>query len=129
MAFRTFLSLASLLAVAWLCAPVAASAQSMRCDASWVSPGKSSYDVRVRCGEPNAANQRVEARTVTRVVEVPCMRRHGPGLCQVMLQDVVSVVVEEWTYDFGPQRLVQYLRFEQGQLVQVESGNYGHDRT
>ncbi len=32
---------------------------------------------------------------------------------------------EEWTYDFGPTRLVQILRFKDGRLIHIKSGSYG----
>lgn len=33
----------------------------------------------------------------------------------------VEVIVEEWVYDFGRSRLRQYLRFENGQLVEIKT--------
>jgi len=36
-------------------------------------------------------------------------------------------VVDEWTYDFGPQRFVHYLTFLDGKLARVETGSYGSD--
>jgi hypothetical protein len=102
-----------------------AQAQGFRCHTRLVNEGDSSLEVRAHCGDPDEARQRVESRVVSRFVETPCMRAHGPGLCRVLVQDVVSVLVDEWTYDFGPQRFIQFLTFEQGKLINVESGNYG----
>jgi hypothetical protein len=44
----------------------------------------------------------------------------------VVVEDYVVVVVDEWIYDFGPRRFLQYLTFEGGQLVAVRSGPYGN---
>lgn len=38
---------------------------------------------------------------------------------------VVYVEVETWTYDFGPNRFTQILRFEDGRLVRIEDGPRG----
>jgi hypothetical protein len=52
---------------------------------------------------------------------VPC----NVGICSTMIEETVTVNVEEWIYDFGPQRFIQYLTFESGKLINVRSGNYG----
>jgi hypothetical protein len=43
-----------------------------------------------------------------------------------VVDHAIEVTVEEWVYDFGPRRFMQYLTFEGGQLVAVRSGSYGH---
>lgn len=103
-----------------------ADAQGFRCETRLVTEGDSSMEVRSHCGDPDEARQRVESRVISRYVNTPCMKRHGPGVCTVMVQDIISVLVDEWTYDFGPQRFIQFLTFEQGKLVSVESGDYGN---
>jgi hypothetical protein len=102
-----------------------ARANGLRCENRWIGIGDSLYEVRSLCGTPDAVAQRVEHRTLKRVVAVPCPR--GPARCTVVVQDTIEVAIDEWTYDFGPQRFVQYLLFESGKLVAVESGGYGHD--
>jgi hypothetical protein len=37
------------------------------------------------------------------------------------------IAVDEWTYNFGPNQFVHYLRFDGGRLTQVELGDYGWD--
>ena len=120
----------------WLLAGVAAigcaglsdgaRAQGFRCDSRLVDEGDSSMEVRSHCGDPDEARQRVESRVVSRMVNTTCMKEHGPGVCSVMVQDVISVLVDEWTYDFGPDRFIKFLTFEQGKLVNIVSGNYGN---
>jgi hypothetical protein len=102
-----------------------ARANGLRCENRWIGIGDSMYEVRSLCGSPDAVAQRVQQRTLKRVVAVPCPR--GPARCAVVVQDTIEVSVDEWTYDFGPRRFVQHLLFESGKLVAVESGNYGHD--
>jgi hypothetical protein len=122
----------------WLLAGVAAigcgvlidgaKAQGFRCDSRLVDEGDSSMEVRSHCGDPDEARHRVESRVISRWVNTTCMKENGPGVCSVLVQDVISVAVDEWTYDFGPDRFIQFLTFEQGKLVNIESGAYGNRR-
>jgi len=36
-----------------------------------------------------------------------------------------EIPVEMWTYNFGPDRLMQRIRFENGVVVRIESLGYG----
>jgi hypothetical protein len=102
-----------------------AAADGMRCNNRLVSKGDSTYAVRSRCGEPNDATRRVETRTERRRVRVPC----APGgvLCDRVQEVSADVVIDEWTYDFGPQQFVRYLTFVDGKLYQIVTGSYGTD--
>ena len=94
---------------------------SLRCDNKLVSSGAAPYEVRATCGNPDDIQARTETRTIRRAIDVPCAR----GYCSTFIEDAISVNVEEWTYDFGTQRFIQYLTFEQGRLIHVRSGKYG----
>lgn len=103
---------------------LAATAQadgSFRCKTRLVSTGAAAYEVKSLCGTPDDMQSRSEVRTFRRAVSVPC----ATGICSSFVEDSVTVNVEEWTYDFGPQRFIQFLIFEQGKLVQIKSGGYG----
>jgi hypothetical protein len=63
------------------------------------------YEVLDRCGSPDRVGQRVVVRQVG--------------------DDYVEVVLDEWTYDLGPARFVRIVLFENGRVLDVESGNYG----
>lgn len=114
---------AASLAGAWSLAPESAAANGMRCQNKLVQPGDSQYEVKSLCGTPDDMQQRTERRRVARAVQRPCA--NGIGYCTVMIEDEVEVVVDEWTYDFGPQRFIQFLTFEGGKLIHVRSGPYG----
>ncbi|HET8939804.1 MAG TPA: DUF2845 domain-containing protein [Polyangiales bacterium] len=106
------------------CLSLAATAQadgSFRCKTRLVTTGAAAYEVKSLCGTPDDMQTRSEVRTIRRAVSVPC----ATGLCSSFVEDSISVNVEEWTYDFGPQRFIQFLIFEQGKLVQIKSGGYG----
>lgn len=104
-----------------------AAADGMRCGTRLVSAGDSTYAVRSRCGDPQDATRRVETRTERRRVRVPC-GRNGEAQCDRVQEVSADVVVDEWVYDFGPQRFVHYLTFVDNKLARVETGSYGSNR-
>jgi hypothetical protein len=117
---------ALLLIVAGLSVSSSARADSLACDGRIVSTGDSRYDVRSICGEPDDASQRVEYRTISGRVAGPCVRENGKLRCSQTREQVVEVVIDEWVYDFGKNRFIEYLTFEQGHLLSVREGSYGH---
>ena len=38
----------------------------------------------------------------------------------------VEVIVEEWTYNFGPRKLMRIIRFENGLVADVKELGYGY---
>lgn len=113
------------LAGALLLSAAGVSANGMRCQNKLVEPGDTAYEVKALCGPPDDIQQRTEQRRVARAVDRPCAA--NPALrCPIVEEVVVDIVIDEWTYDFGPQRFIQYLLFEAGRLRSVRSGEYGH---
>jgi hypothetical protein len=98
----------------------------LSCNQRIASSGDTRYEVRAVCGEPDEAVQRIEYRTVRGRVAGPCTREGTKVRCGRTEEVVVEVLIDEWTYDFGRNRFIQYLTFEQGRLVAVRSGSYGH---
>ena len=115
----------SALGLVWAFAPAAHADFGLRCGTRLVSVGDSSFQVKSLCGTPDDVQQRTEVRTVRRAVSVPC----SVGYCQSMVEDTIQVQIEEWTYDFGPQRFIQFLTFANGKLQVVTSGPYGRKIT
>lgn len=103
-----------------------ASADGMQCGDNLVTSGDSLYQVRSVCGDPDAAYHRIEYRTLRHRVAAPCVRENGKVRCETIIEQTVEVHIDEWTYDFGKDRFIEYLTFEQGQLVRVAEGTYGH---
>ena len=113
------------LAVGLLLWAATATANGLRCENKLVQTGDSAYDVKSLCGPPDDVQQRTEKRRVRRAVQRECAQ----GPCTIVIDDEVEIQIELWTYDFGPQRFLQYLTFEEGKLVHVKSGGYGHKKT
>jgi hypothetical protein len=93
-----------------------ASADTLRCGSKLVATGDTLYDVKMRCGDPAFATRRTEVRSVS-------SWGVGAGATRT-----IEVVIDEWTYDFGPQKFMQHLFFEQGRLISVITGHRGQKK-
>ncbi|ETW92425.1 MAG: hypothetical protein ETSY2_53455 [Candidatus Entotheonella gemina] len=89
-------------------------AYALRCGTRIVSKGDHKTSVRIKCGEPEAIEERVIYRTL-HLTHHP----HGDKI-------VVPVAIEEWLYNFGPRRFMRQLWFENGKLVRIRSLGYGY---
>jgi hypothetical protein len=104
-----------LMAAAAACVPTLAMAQSLRCDDKIISQGTSRAKVAALCGDPVQADQKsVYYRPIAAT---------GQRLNPI---DAIEVQVEVWIYNFGPDRLMQRIRFEDGVVVQIDSIGYGY---
>lgn len=99
--------------LAALAAPAAAHADSLRCTGGLVSVGDARLDLLARCGPPTLRDRRVDERWTVAGTEGAAVGRK------------VSVVVEEWSYDFGPNAFTCLVRLENGRIVAMERGSYG----
>ena len=109
--------LALTLAAATLAMAAPCMADSMRCGTKLVTDGDTAGKLRSRCGEPASISRRsiLQAPTVWfngRLV------RTGFG--------VVEVPVETWEYNFGPRRLMQRVRLDDGVVVSIDTLGYGY---
>lgn len=106
--------------------PLSAGVDGMYCGSRIVSRGDSLYQVRSTCGEPDDAQHRVETRTVRTRARIPCARTESAsGKCSTEVERSTDVVIDEWTYDLGRQKLIRLLTFVDGKLYRVETGGYG----
>lgn len=92
-------------------------AWAFRCGSRIVDTGISKPKVRAMCGEPS----NIETRSITQVEK--CCTSEG-GYYTDTLQEPVDI--EEWTYNFGPHRLMLLLHFKNGSLKTIESLGYGY---
>ena len=98
----------------------------MRCGTKLVSSGDSLLQVQDRCGAPDAAAQRTELRIVRSWISVPCYKESNVIRCGQWVEQAVTIVIDDWTYDFGSSNLIRFLTFEQGKLQRVATGGYGN---
>jgi hypothetical protein len=105
-------------------------AHAFRCGSRIVSEGDHYSKVLKICGEPMGVQERViyrEGRTRPRYsIEAPGGIRYEREVLGNYERSYVEIVVEEWTYNFGPRRLMQLVRFENGFVTEVEQLGYGY---
>ena len=99
--------------------PLRGDAATLRCGSQIASDGASKSDVLMRCGEPAARDSHTEVDA-----EKTRQRDNEKGT-STSREHVVYKTIDEWTYNFGPNRLLQVAVFENGKLIDVRSGNYG----
>lgn len=99
-------------------------AKGLRCDQKLVVVGDSIHRVLSRCGEPNDLRKRTETRVVRNAIQSACGVEQAQT-CTRIVERYVSVEIQEWVYDFGPQRLLRNLTFENGSLVKVQADGFG----
>jgi hypothetical protein len=112
MRLAIFGPLVGLLAAAGLSEP--ARADGMRCGNRLITPGDHEARVLRYCGEPIS----VESRYAQRLYAGDFRFGFLPGLFE-------EVLVEEWTYNFGPRRFMRLVRIENGFVAEVEQLGYG----
>jgi hypothetical protein len=86
---------------------------AFRCGNDLVEKGDRKIEVLKKCGQPDSVD---ESEAIRRL---PALRHDLPG------RGLEKVWVEEWTYNFGPQRFLQIYRFENGVVVEMQFGGYG----
>jgi hypothetical protein len=102
-------------------------AHGFRCNGKIVTEGDYSYEVLNRCGEPDHVEAWEEERIKRdfyRPLE-PQMKRDNEYYREPFLVKE-HVLIEVWIYNLGRQRLTRHLRFENGRLVEITTGDYGY---
>lgn len=103
-----------------LAATGVARADAMRCGSKLVTDGDSAAKVLSRCGEPEQIVETVVYRTFRP------LHLQGTHAFPVGIETTVSILIEKWTYNLGPFKLMRVLHFENGYLVEVETLGYGY---
>jgi hypothetical protein len=115
----------------------ASSADALRCGPSLVTEGAYKPEVLHKCGDPHFVEEFLLYETVflhphthQRNIHrhrVPMHGTHGgyeiPAGHELL---TTPVRAEDWTYNFGPNRLMQRLRFINGKLREINTMGYGY---
>lgn len=104
----TFLVLASALAT---------QAHALRCGHRVVSVGDYDFEVAARCGEPAHVGT-----LVAYPYQVEAYRSRHPVVTYLPF----PIVVDQWVYNFGANRLLYLLEFENGRLVRIRTRGRGY---
>ncbi len=105
------------LALAAVTLPAGAAAdEGFRCTGGLISVGDCKIDLLGKCGLPSLEEATEDQRTTL------VRDRHGQGA----VGRTLIVPVERWTYNFGPQRLLEIVTLEAGRIVHIRQGGYGY---
>lgn len=118
-------SLVVLLAAAG--APAAFADSSLRCPGGIVSVGDAAIDLLARCGPPALRDRRVDEQWVVTEAtgEVRTVRGRPTEALRTAVGRRVTVVIDEWSYDFGPSAFTYVIRLENGRIQDFTRGDYG----
>src|SRR4051812_30663572 len=93
---------------------------SMRCGTKLIGEGSTRSEVAAKCGEPD------EVVTQRSVFRRPVIWNHGRPY--FIGESYIEVPVESWVYNFGPNKLMRRVRFEDGVVVEIETLGYGYNK-
>jgi hypothetical protein len=98
---------------------VVAGDDTLRCRGRLAVIGDSASDVLNKCGEPDEVEQWKENNHsyISQIYDYELERYILPKLIKG------PILVEQWTYNFGSNRLIRYLHFENGKLIKIETGD------
>lgn len=91
-------------------------AYAMKCGRNLIVEGDYIAEVIAQCGEPDSVQ--IHTEVVSRTLRFPYRT--------LDTTEYIEIQVEEWIYNLGPYRFQQYLRFENGVLVEVKSLGRGY---
>lgn len=97
-----------------LCLAVCIEANALRCGTRLISEGDHVSRLLHYCGEPYT----VETRTAQRGAVANVGGVVFPGFYE-------EIVIEQWTYNFGPRRLMRQVRVENGFVAEIRRLGYG----
>jgi hypothetical protein len=114
-----------LLSLAVLCMFSPHSATAYWCGSKLISENDRMSEVAHACGDPEYKNAWVEKRGYHGSGRTYMPKGSDSSLKSPAIT-VIEVAVEEWTYNNGPNEFIRILRFENGKLVEIKTGDYGH---
>lgn len=93
-------------------------ADSIRCGSRIITRGSSSAELTAFCGDP---------AQVTKSSSYVGGARGARAADGVDYGTTAEIVVEIWTYNFGPNQLMERVRIENGIVAQIDSLGYGYN--
>jgi hypothetical protein len=95
------------------------------CGQHIISRGARQAEVRRKCGNPsNIERWGKESLKRDFYKEIPVQSEEQFSQEPLFLREMI--MVEEWEYNFGTNRFLYYLRFENGKLIRITVGDYGY---
>jgi hypothetical protein len=106
---------------------------AFRCGAYVIDEGMYKNEVFEKCGRATSVESHIERRSTGSTMQnqqfyggqgnIYPNNGFNYGLNNSIQ---VEIIIEEWIYNFGSSRLQQYLRFENGRLIEIRDLNRGY---
>ena len=95
--------------------------RALRCGNRVVSVGATAAEVTDKCGAPGHVEKWEEGGDgyVSQLFDYETERYLAPRLIKA------PVRMERWTYDFGRNKFIRYLTFQNGRLIKIKTGDKG----
>lgn len=117
------------LGISFCLMPNSAQALAFRCDSFLIDVGMHKAEVLKKCGNPAMRDQKTERRRLgmrQSGSQQGTSTRHSHDHRSASEYELeVEVQIEEWVYNFGPQRFMQLLTFEDGRLKKIQDLEHG----
>jgi hypothetical protein len=102
------------------------SAIGLRCGTSLITVGDKKSKIIAKCGAPDYVEEWEEERIMrdfhhSVYPESDYERGREPFLVKTFVK------IEEWNYNFGSTQLIHYLRFKNGKLIKIYTGERGYE--
>ncbi len=94
-----------------------------RCGANIISIGARKAEVLRKCGEPASLETWEAVRYKGSLGPRPVLPDEDLSR-PFLVKELVTI--EEWEYNLGPGQFIRYLRFENGRLIRITTGDYGY---
>jgi hypothetical protein len=113
--------LAAVLAALLMIVSNPAADDALRCSNRVVSLGATPPEITDKCGDPDYVEQWEEggAGYIYQLFDYETGRYMAPRLLKG------PVRMERWTYNFGSNKFVRYLTFQNGRLIKIKTGDKG----
>ena len=108
---------------------VSHNAFALRCGPYVINEGMYKSEVYGKCGAATSVESHIETRSTGSQIYYGNQGNFPPNSGFVLGQNnynQVEIVIEEWIYNFGPSNLQQYLRFENGKLIEIRNLDRGY---
>jgi hypothetical protein len=100
-------------------------ATGLRCGTRLITVGDTKPEVIAQCGAPDYTEKWEEER-IMRDFRHPLNYQNNYQWGREPFLVKVPVKFERWYYNFGPTQLIRYLKFRNGELVKITTGERGY---
>ena len=94
-----------------------------RCGPNIISIGARKSEVLRKCGDPASKEIWEAVRYKGSLGSHPVLPDEDLSR-PFLVKELVTI--EEWEYNLGPGQFIRYLRFENGRLIRITTGDYGY---